>query len=149
MSTLLSSRRYDPKKVSHLLHEVSRNFEHQISSSGNTKGKYLDPIFAATKPSNSHGKGERPSRVQFLCIPYFLLQHLPALATSMSSEMHPLRTLLQTQYPSTSAKRELQQVVCQLDRAHRRQGFCVPQLWCLIIDNSESVLHVQFSTAPS
>ena len=136
---MLSTRRYDPKQVSRLLHEVRQKCEHQISTSGNTKGKYLDPIFAATKPSRTPGTGKRTLSVQFLCIPYFLLQHLPSLDTSTSSEMHLLRTLLQTQYPSTSGKRELQQVVCQLDRAGRRQGFYVPQLWCLIIDNGEIV----------
>ncbi|KAL8759385.1 MAG: hypothetical protein Q9199_000820 [Rusavskia elegans] len=101
--------RYKPDQVSLLLSEVRRKFEHQIPTSENTKGKYLEPTLASTEPSSSRPKGKTRSRIQFLCIPYFLLKQLPTHTFSVTSDIHPTRTLLQIQDPSTSVKRDMQQ----------------------------------------
>ncbi|KAL8662824.1 MAG: hypothetical protein Q9168_008199, partial [Polycauliona sp. 1 TL-2023] len=132
VSTLLQEKGFETEQISLLLNDVHRRFEHQIPASGNTKGKYLEPTLASDPLSSRYDK---PSRTRFLCLPYFQLRQLPTHSLSIVSEIHTTRTLLETQYPSTSAKRDLQQAVCHFDYTPKRHCFHVPQLWCLIIDN--------------
>lgn len=147
MSTLLRGTRYKPDQASLLLNEVRRKFEHQIPTSGNTKGKYLEPTVTSTDPASSRQKGNTSSRIQFLCIPYFHLKHFTTHRFSVTSDIHPIRTLLQIQHPSTSPKRDMQQAVCQLDYTRKRHCFHVPQLWCLMIDNGALNVPLHFRAA--
>lgn len=52
-------RRYEPEQVSNLLHEVRRDFEHQIFKSSKNHGKYLDQAIAATKTYLYPVKGQK------------------------------------------------------------------------------------------
>ncbi|KAL8920253.1 MAG: hypothetical protein Q9172_004581 [Xanthocarpia lactea] len=136
VSTLLGKAQLQQEQVSDLLHEVRQRYEHHIAASGNRKGKYLEPNLAPREPTSGQSKAKKNLPVHFLCLPYFLLKPLASHPFSITSDIHPTRTLLQIQYPSTSVKKDLQQVVCQLDYTEKRNCFHVPQLWCLIVDDS-------------
>ncbi|KAL8669447.1 MAG: hypothetical protein Q9168_005964 [Polycauliona sp. 1 TL-2023] len=112
VSALLQQRRYDP---SILLSNIRREFEHRIPSTfggpSGTNARYLEPTFVSKVYNGSNAKGTARTRVQFFCMPFFHLKHLAPTPTRppTDSPIHPTRTMLQTQDPSTSAKRELQQ----------------------------------------
>lgn len=48
-----------------------------------------------------------------------------------------MRTLVQTQYPSASPERDLQQAVRNMGYGKDRECFHVPQLWMLVVDNGK------------
>ena len=57
----------------------------------------------------------------------------------LSQRAHFARTLLQNKYPHTSKQRDLNQTVCSLDSTLDGHCFYTPNLWCLMIDNCNSL----------
>lgn len=74
----------------------------------------------------------------FCCMPYLSLEPLAAHQFSVTSDSHPMKTLVQTRYPSASPKRDLQQAIRKMGYGKDRDCFHVPQLWMLVVDSSES-----------
>ncbi|KAL8717105.1 MAG: hypothetical protein Q9225_005628 [Loekoesia sp. 1 TL-2023] len=123
------------------LRQVRQKYEHQIAASRITKGKCLDPNF-----SPYSDKAPQSSQLYFFAMPYFSLDSLAAHVFSNTSDTHPVRTLIQLQSPSTSTKRDKEQVVRQLGYSKGDQCFHVPQIWCLIVDNALLLTCGPFST---
>ncbi|KAI4167662.1 MAG: hypothetical protein LQ343_007047 [Gyalolechia ehrenbergii] len=97
------------------------------------------------RPPMRYSEGKEPGRVHFLCLPYFTLNSYAAHQYSNTSDAHPTRSLLQTQYPSAAMGREMQQAVCHLQTSDQRICYHVPQLWCLYVENKLLVTCSRFS----
>ncbi len=81
------------------------------------------------------GRG-RKQRLLLVCIPYL---HLTAYSPELSSDsthLHPMKTLLQSNYSGVSKQRDLRQVVCALGIPQKDHCFHITQLWCLVISDS-------------
>lgn len=79
------------------LRQVRQKYEHQIPASRITKGKFLNPN-CSSWISASGGNSEKPpqsSQLYFFSMPYFLLDSLAAHHSSDTSDIHPMRTLIQ------------------------------------------------------
>ncbi|KAL8749114.1 MAG: hypothetical protein Q9184_006932, partial [Pyrenodesmia sp. 2 TL-2023] len=91
-----------------LLHHVRYSGEHSIPTRA---GKYLDPTMLSWFPSSNESSRRVEGRVHFLCLPYFALSAYKSDKYVGAADAHPTRTLLQTQYPSASVERDLQQAL--------------------------------------
>ncbi|KAL9589518.1 MAG: hypothetical protein Q9203_001688 [Teloschistes exilis] len=126
-----------------LLRRVQQDYEHQSpSSTTSSRGRQLQPNFTQQKPRRGgySGKKRRRAPSYFFCMPYFSLEPLAAHQFSVTSNSHPMRTLVQTQYPSASPERDLQQAIRKMGYAKDRECFHVPQLWMLVIDSGKSFI---------
>ncbi|KAL9001792.1 MAG: hypothetical protein Q9188_005249 [Gyalolechia gomerana] len=92
-----------------LFNLLRQKSEHSIPSAGATKGRYLESNMTTWRPSMRYSEGKEPGRVHFLCLPYFTLNSYAAHQYSNTSDAHPTRSLLQTQYPSAAMERDMQQ----------------------------------------
>ncbi|KAL8936945.1 MAG: hypothetical protein Q9216_004676 [Gyalolechia sp. 2 TL-2023] len=110
--------------------------EHSIPTAEATKGKYLDSNMTTWPPSLRSSQGKEAGRVHFLCLPYFTLESYAAHQYSNTSDTHPTRSLLQTQYPSAAMERDLQQAICHIQPSDQRLCYHVPQIWCLYVENT-------------
>lgn len=72
----------------------------------------------------------------FCSLPYHQLAPYTSLTATAESRLHPVVTLLQYKHPSTIKKRDLEQTVCFLEDTPPDHCFHIPNLWCLIINNS-------------
>ncbi|KAL8932385.1 MAG: hypothetical protein Q9211_006344, partial [Gyalolechia sp. 1 TL-2023] len=124
------------ERTAALIHLLRQKSEHSIPIAGATKGRYLEPNMTTWPPSLRYSPGKKAGRVHFLCLPYFTLAPYAAHQYSNTSDAHPTRSLLQTQYPSAAMERDLQQAVCQLQASDQRLCYHVPQLWCLYVENT-------------
>ena len=111
-----------------LLHHVQYSREHPIPTRA---GKFLDPTMLSWSSSPNDPLGRVEQRVHFLCLPYFALSAYKGDKYVGTADTHPTRTLLQTQNPSASIERDLQQAVCHLPKSPQRSCYHVPQMWCL------------------
>lgn len=86
-------------------------------------------------------KKKRESRALLLCLPYFSLGPYSAQAASSvpMQDLHPMRTLLQSSFGLTPKKRDMQQAVCSLNNAAEGHCYHIPQIWCIVLNNSTSL----------
>lgn len=130
--TAIAKLRADVKKLS-------------VKSRQNPKGSkvgYMDPRcfevpLKSAKKKLSPGEAS-PGSARWVCIPYFLLQQYSGLLSASNLASFPPQTLLQAQYSRTPQQRDMEQAVCQLGSVRRGECFHIAQLWCLVLDNSES-----------
>ncbi|KAI9870996.1 MAG: hypothetical protein M1830_003546, partial [Pleopsidium flavum] len=92
-----------------LLERTRETYEKPILTPEGTKGKYLEPHFAEENVYNRRLKVKKERSAQLLCIPYFCLAPYLTHSLSHASQLHPMRTLLQSSYSSAPKKRDLQQ----------------------------------------
>lgn len=100
------------------------------------RGYYLAPIFNEVRTPNKTRRQPEKKSFWLLCIPYFSLGKYSSKVLSKSSSSHPVRTLLQSQYPSVSKERDMQQAVSLAAETPKDYCYHVPQLWSLIINDS-------------
>lgn len=136
LSTLPNLSRVESEHAVALVHLLRQKSEHAIPTVGATKGKYLESNLTSWRPSLRYPEGKEAGPVHFLCLPYFALDSYKAHQYATTSDAHPIRSLLQTQYPSAATERDMQQAVCQLQGSDQQLCYHVPQLWCLYVENS-------------
>ncbi|KAL8650306.1 MAG: hypothetical protein Q9210_003902, partial [Variospora velana] len=125
-----------------VMHQIRHRDEHSIPT---REGRYLESGYTTWYPSIKGFVGKDTSRIHFLCIPYFSLRPYIGDNYVTTGDAHPLRSLLQTQYPSASMERDMLQAVCQLQGTGQRQCFHVPQIWCLWVEDKLLVTSSHFS----
>ncbi|KAL9010279.1 MAG: hypothetical protein Q9173_004768 [Seirophora scorigena] len=116
-----------------LMHQIRHRDEHSIPT---REGKYLESGLTTWYPSFKGFARKDVSRIHFLCMPYFSLSPYIGDKYVTTADAHPLRSLLQTQYPSASMERDMLQAVCQLQGSSQRHCYHVPQIWCLWVEDS-------------
>lgn len=86
------------------------------------------------------GEDENISRkMTLLCLPFFSLEPYKEdrlTALNHKSTVHPLRTLLQSQYSHVPSYRDRDQAAWKL-RPAEGKCFHVNQVWCLVVDDSK------------
>jgi hypothetical protein len=124
--------RHDIKKD---LQKLRKQSEKPLRTPQGTCGMYAEAtIFEEfTTP-----KGDVPDQERMIVaatIPFFMLAKYAVNSLPEKSPLHPLRTILQTQHPSTRKERDLQQAVCRLTAMSRDSCLHVGQLWCLVLND--------------
>lgn len=75
-----------------------------------------------------------------MCIPYFTLEPYSGLEeVADDPSAFPIETLLQAKFSRSSKKRDMHQAICEDKEAPAGSCFHIAQVWCLIIDNCESL----------
>ncbi|KAL8957218.1 MAG: hypothetical protein Q9193_005452 [Seirophora villosa] len=133
ISMLTDTTTSESENAAALLHQVRHRDEHSIPTK---EGKYLESGLTTWYPSLTGFAREDASQIHFLCMPYFSLSPYIGDKYVTTADAHPLRSLLQTQYPSASMERDMLQAVCQLQGSSQRQCYHVPQIWCLWVEDS-------------
>lgn len=78
--------------------------------------------------------------VTWMCIPYFTLEPYSGLEeVADDPSAFPIETLLQAKFSRSSKKRDMHQAICEDKEAPAGTCFHIAQVWCLIIDNCESL----------
>lgn len=122
-----------------ILERVRETHERPILTPNGTNGKYMEPnLVEEVVYDNKYKKKKRESRALLLCLPYFSLGPYSAQAASSlpMQDLHPLRTLLQSSFGLTPRKRDMQQAVCGLNHAAEGHCYHVPQIWCIVLNDS-------------
>ena len=125
--------------VSYFLQGIRKNMERTIPSQHSQHGavgKFMKPGMI-NKTGKTDDRGVKRS-FAFFCIPYFQLSPYSTAGATTNPRLHPMRTLLQLKYASTTKQRDFEQAVCSLAGTPPDTVFHVPHLWCLIINNSKS-----------
>lgn len=127
-----------------LMSYVRDQYEKPVSMLEGRKGRYLDHNLtshvAPTSDEASEADTSKPKRsALFLSMPYFCLAPYTTYVPSNTSDFSPIKTLLQSWHPSTPKQRDLQQAVCTLPYSQKGHVFHVPQIWCLMLSNSEPI----------
>ena len=127
------------RDISGFLERVQKQYEKTFRTSQGPKGRYMQPNFMQENIiSEARAQSRRGRNVRVLCLPYFLLKRYTAQPLPSKSPLHPIRTLLQSHFPSAGKELDLQQVICALADTPKEHCIHVPQLWCLILDDSKS-----------
>ncbi|KAF2188683.1 hypothetical protein K469DRAFT_703281 [Zopfia rhizophila CBS 207.26] len=122
----------EKKDVRKLLERVRKKFE--CTSPPGLKGKWMEPnLIQDAYYQTTHSKSHELRRILFLCVPYLSLEKYSPPSIPDKSVAHPVRSLLQSRYPSVGKDRDLQQAVCKLGSAQKGNCLHVSQLWCLIV----------------
>lgn len=108
------------------------------------RGYYLDPIFNEVRSSTKKRRRSEKKSFWLLCMPYFSLGKYATKVLSQKSSSHPVRTLLQSQYPSVSKERDMQQAVSLAAETPNDYCYHVPQLWSLIVNGSKFLISLSF-----
>jgi hypothetical protein len=125
------------QSVSHFLQRVRKELERAIRSQRGTIGHFMksDLITKRIPAENSDGGLDRT--YVFCCIPYHQLAPYSPLGATSNARLHPVMTLLQSKYPSTSKQRDFEQAVRSVTGTPSNHVFNTSNLWCLIINNSK------------
>jgi hypothetical protein len=105
-------------------------------------GRYLDPLVTqwhAKYDKNDADGSMKSKNATFFAVPYFSLAkfHSHDPGGTPESELHPVRSLLQTHYElEPTQSRDKHQILRKLEIAEN--GIHVPQLWCLLINKGIS-----------
>lgn len=105
-------------------------------------GRYLDPLVTQwhAKYDKKGADGSLQSKnATFFAVPYFSLEkfHSHDVGGTSESELHPVRSLLQTHYElEPTQSRDKHQILRKLGIVEN--GVHVPQLWCLLINEGIS-----------
>lgn len=121
-----------------LIHQIRHKCEHSIPTTAASQRKYLEAGMTSWSPSLKFSDGKDVSRVHFLCLPYFSLKPYTSDDYTTTADVHPTRSLLQTQYPLVAVERETQQAICRLQSSDQQRCFHVYQVWCLYVENGMS-----------
>ena len=97
----------------------------------------MEPTFNEVRIKTNKRHKPQKKNIQLLCIPYFSLDRYTSQVLPQKSALHPVRTLLQTQYPSVSKERDMQQAVSLAAETPKDYCYHVPQLWSLILNDSK------------
>lgn len=126
-----------------LLAEVKKNCIKTKQTSKGNHVKYMEPRFIQVpiKPeaSSATSSQKQARNVSWFSIPYFSLEQYSGLLSARDPTNFPPLTLLQAQYSRTAPQRDMDQVVCQLDKESANDGKCfhIAQLWCIVVDTSK------------
>lgn len=93
----------------------------------------MEPIVVAKEFTKESGVNDV---YLFLNIPYFSLERYSGSQSGQHNRLFHIRGLMQSQHPSVTKHRELQQAVCQVPGAPPDTCFHVSSLWCLVIRDS-------------
>jgi hypothetical protein len=105
-------------------------------------GRYLDPLVTQWHAKYNKKGTDGSLKVRnatFFASPYFSLEkfHSHHAGGSPESELHPVRSLLQTHYElEPTQSRDKHQILRKLGIVEN--GIHVPQLWCLLINKGIS-----------
>jgi hypothetical protein len=102
-------------------------------------GKYLIPLAVRYNGDDPDlNPGERPRYAIFFSLPYFDLKPLSKLEpVAKDIAIYPTRTLLQSHHRLASTEeRDKKQAFRKLGHSKNEQVLYLPQLWCLVINNS-------------
>lgn len=125
-----------------LMRHVRDQYEKPLSMPEGRKGRYLDHnltshVAPTSDEASEVGTSKHKPSVLFFSMPYFCLAPYTAYVPSNTSDFSPIKTLLQSWHISTPKQRDLQQAVCGLPYSTKGHVFHVPQIWCLMLSNSE------------
>jgi hypothetical protein len=117
---------------------VKRHHVKTIQASDGKHVRYMAPK-SRHDALVSEGHVTSTQGVTWICLPYFSLEPYSGLLAPGTSKSFPTPTLLQAKFSTTTENRDMQQVVCQQKGVP--QGFCfhVAQLWCLVLDNCNTL----------
>ncbi len=126
-----------------ILHQVRDRYEKPLQMPRGRRAKCLAPNVTIHATSSDESTTERDFSKKkrdavLLCMPYFCLAPYSSSSSPQASDFYPLRTLLQYWHMSTPKKRDLQQAICGLEYSTEGHIFHIPQIWCLILGNSQS-----------
>lgn len=119
-----------------LLEQVKTLHEIPVVTPKGVHGMEMEANVAEAMVSQKGGGKGRKQKMLLICIPYFHLASYSPEIPSNSTHLHPMKTLLQSNYSGVSKQRDLRQVVCALGLPQKGHCFHVPQLWCLVISDS-------------
>ncbi|RYP63142.1 hypothetical protein DL769_007053 [Monosporascus sp. CRB-8-3] len=128
----------DRKNVVKLLAEVRKNSKSKQKADG-SHVKYMPPMaLQSPLPSDDSDKSQETYRrwITWLCIPYFSLEEYSGLLSSKNPATYPNQTLWQAQYSGNAQERDMQQIVCQINKGSMPHKSCfhISQLWAIVLD---------------
>jgi hypothetical protein len=123
------------------MNRVRKDLETSIRSHRGVIGNFMKPAYISRRGDRSTSDDVSDSAYLFCSVPYNQLAQYSSLDKLSNPQLHPRRTLLQKKYPSTPMQRDLQQVVCNIDGTPAGHCFHMPDLWCLIINDSKQAFH--------
>jgi hypothetical protein len=123
------------------MNRVRKDLETSIRSHRGVIGNFMKPAYINIRGDSSALDDASDSGYIFCSVPYTQLAQYSSLDKLSKPQLHPRRTLLQTKYPSTTMQRDLQQVVCNINGTPAGHCFHMPNLWCLIINDSKQDFH--------
>lgn len=131
----------DRKNIVKLLAEVRKNSKSKQKADG-THVKYMPPrALRSPLPSDDSDKSQPTYRrcMTWLCIPYFSLEEYSGLLSSKNPATYPNQTLWQAQYSGNAQERDMQQIVCQINKGSipPKSCFHISQLWAIVLDTCE------------
>ena len=131
----------DRSLVVKLLAEVRKNSKSKQKADG-SHVKYTPPTTLwRALPSDDSGKSQPTYRrwMAWICIPYFSLQEYSGLLSSKNPAAYPNQTLWQAMYSGNTQERDMQQVVCQMNKGSISPKHCfhISQLWAIVVDTCE------------
>jgi hypothetical protein len=124
------------QSVSHFLQRVRTELERTIRTQYGTVGHFLKSDVIPKRSPTESSDGSLDRSYIFCCMPYHQLAPYSPLGAIANSRLHPVRTLLQSKYPSTTKKRDFEQAVRSISGTPSNCVFHTSNLWCLIINNS-------------
>ncbi|KAH6661753.1 hypothetical protein B0J14DRAFT_571451 [Halenospora varia] len=138
------------QSVSHFLQRVRKELERSIRSHRGIIGHFMKSGLITKRIQAENSDGSLNRTYVFCSIPYHQLAPYSPLGATSNARLHPVRTLLQSKYPSTTKQRDFEQAVRALSGTPSNHVFNTSNLWCLIINNSDRVKFVpNIPTQPS
>ena len=131
----------DRNHVAKLLAEVRKSSKLKQKADG-SHVKYTPPMtlrFPLPSDDSSKSRTTYQRSMTWLCIPYFSLEEYSGLLSSQSPTAYPNQTLWQAQYSGNAQERDMQQVVCQINKGSLPPKSCfhISQLWAIVVDTCE------------
>ena len=120
---------------------MRRKYDKPVPTSHGTTARSMEPSnLEDTLPPETHLKSSGNQLLKWLCLPYFSLERYDRRTSSYRPSSHPIRALLQAQYPGIQKEQDLQQAVTFLPTTPKDHCFHIAQLWCLILGDSEFIM---------